>query len=143
MVTRVLGVEGQAPSREIRCWDLEAEGGIEVVGTASTSAQGVDMAEECAPDIVAMDIDLPGVPTCVDAARIINSRPPFPRIVFFSSTGEHRYIGGKWYVHSSNGIGRAPRKSGDSSVVLKPESTEGRPWGQPLKKPAGAPLNLG
>ena len=28
-------------------------------------------------------------------------------------------------------------------VVVKPESTEGRPWGQPLKKPAGAPLNLG
>ena len=26
---------------------------------------------------------------------------------------------------------------------LKPESTERRPWGQPLKKPAGAPLNLG
>ena len=26
---------------------------------------------------------------------------------------------------------------------LYPESTEGRPWGQPLKKPAGAPLNLG
>ena len=26
---------------------------------------------------------------------------------------------------------------------LKPESTEGRPWGQPLKKPAGAALNLG
>ena len=26
---------------------------------------------------------------------------------------------------------------------LKPESTEGRPWGQSLKKPAGAPLNLG
>ena len=28
-------------------------------------------------------------------------------------------------------------------TVIKPESTEGRPWGQPLKKPAGAPLNLG
>ena len=26
---------------------------------------------------------------------------------------------------------------------LKPESTEGRPWGQPLKKAEGAPLNLG
>ena len=25
----------------------------------------------------------------------------------------------------------------------KPESTEGRPWGQSLKKPEGAPLNLG
>ena len=30
---------------------------------------------------------------------------------------------------------------GDSEP--NPESTEGRPWGQPLKKPAGAPLNLG
>ena len=29
------------------------------------------------------------------------------------------------------------------SPAFKPESTEGRPWGQPLKKPAGAPLNLG
>ena len=28
-------------------------------------------------------------------------------------------------------------------AFTKPESTEGRPWGQPLKKPAGAPLNLG
>ena len=27
--------------------------------------------------------------------------------------------------------------------LSKPESTEGRPWGQPLKKPAGALLNLG
>ena len=27
--------------------------------------------------------------------------------------------------------------------LLKPESTEGRPWGQPLKKLEGAPLNLG
>ena len=28
-------------------------------------------------------------------------------------------------------------------IEPKPESTEGRPWGQPLKKPEGAPLNLG
>ena len=29
------------------------------------------------------------------------------------------------------------------SFNIKPESTEGRPWGQPLKKLEGAPLNLG
>ena len=28
-------------------------------------------------------------------------------------------------------------------LLVKPESTEGRPWGQPLKKLEGAPLNLG
>ena len=26
---------------------------------------------------------------------------------------------------------------------FNPESTDGRPWGQALKKPEGAPLNLG
>ena len=30
-----------------------------------------------------------------------------------------------------------------NSDFFKPESTEGRPWGQPLKKLEGAPLNLG
>ena len=34
-------------------------------------------------------------------------------------------------------------KAAGGYVQPKPESTEGRPWGQPLKKPAGAPLNLG
>ena len=27
--------------------------------------------------------------------------------------------------------------------LRKPESTEGGPWGQPLKKREGAPMNLG
>ena len=38
-------------------------------------------------------------------------------------------------------------RAGGTARVLgftaKPESTEGRPWGQSLKKPEGAPLNLG
>ena len=35
------------------------------------------------------------------------------------------------------------RKKHSPAFKAKPESTEGRPWGQPLKKPEGAPLNLG
>ena len=34
------------------------------------------------------------------------------------------------------------RKVGALTLAY-PESTEGRPWGQPLKKLLGAPLNLG
>ena len=38
-------------------------------------------------------------------------------------------------------------RAGGTARVLgftaKPESTEGRPWGQPMKKLEGAPLNLG
>ena len=31
----------------------------------------------------------------------------------------------------------------EAALGRKPESTDGRPWGQPLKQPEGAPLNLG
>ena len=43
-------------------------------------------------------------------------------------------------------IGRLSFRGGGSRsnhCKRKPESTEGRPWGQSLKKPSGAPLNLG
>ena len=33
--------------------------------------------------------------------------------------------------------------AGCADAEPKPESTEGRPWGQPLKKLEGAPVNLG
>ena len=35
------------------------------------------------------------------------------------------------------------RNPGPGGIYVKPESTEGRPWGQALKKLEGAPLNLG
>ena len=42
------------------------------------------------------------------------------------------------YLHRLGFALKRPKKR-----LLKPESTEGRPLGQPLKKPEGAPLNLG
>ena len=41
-------------------------------------------------------------------------------------------------LHLPGGIEELPVQE----FVPKPESTEGRPWGQSLKKPEGAPLNL-
>ena len=40
-------------------------------------------------------------------------------------------------------VGEPSTKISLYPALLKPESTEGRPWGQPLKKLLGAPLNLG
>ena len=39
-------------------------------------------------------------------------------------------------------VGPRGEKALSVSSPDKPESTEGRPWGQPLKKPEGVPLNL-
>ena len=50
-------------------------------------------------------------------------------------------------LHRLGARGDVPRHGAAFTVSMsdasKPESTEGRPWGQPLKKAAGAPLNLG
>ena len=43
----------------------------------------------------------------------------------------------------ASGFGHLIPSSVSCSHTFKPESTEGRPWGQPLKKAEGAPLNLG
>ena len=43
----------------------------------------------------------------------------------------------------SEGVGPSASVVFGLSALPKPESTEGRPWGQSLKKPEGAPLNLG
>ena len=52
-----------------------------------------------------------------------------------------RYLRNKHIAHDEN----AYTQCIPGAVLNRPnlESTEGRPWGQPLKKPAGAPLNLG
>ena len=46
-------------------------------------------------------------------------------------------------VESDGAIGASESIGVLEPRAVKPESTEGRPWGQPLKKPSGAPLNLG
>ena len=50
------------------------------------------------------------------------------------------------FVSSQGGPGGALHTESPErkrASIPKPESTEGRPWGQSLKKPSGAPLNLG
>ena len=67
----------------------------------------------------------------------IDSMPPgrFVSGVTQTSVGEVRVIGIciPWFGSRTEAKRKEP----------KPESTEGRPWGQPLKKAEGAPLNLG
>ena len=54
----------------------------------------------------------------------------------------HTHENAGWWLIAFRPDDRAPPL--DRPVIRPyPESTEGRPWGQPLKKPEGAPLNLG
>ena len=47
------------------------------------------------------------------------------------------------FVRAGKGSARVVIRAQILLKTAKPESTEERPWGQPLRKPEGAPLNLG
>lgn len=69
---------------------LEAQGDIEVVGDASDGRQVVALAQQLVPDVVVMDIAMPGL-NGIDAAQEIRRACPSVQILFLSmhSTNEH------------------------------------------------------
>jgi DNA-binding NarL/FixJ family response regulator len=52
---------------------LEAQGDIEVIGTASNGQEGVELATRHCPDVVVMDISMP-VMNGIDATRLISKK---------------------------------------------------------------------
>jgi DNA-binding NarL/FixJ family response regulator len=58
---RVLVVDDHRSFAEMLSWALQSVPGMESVGVAGCAAEGVSMAAELQPDIVVMDIEMPGV----------------------------------------------------------------------------------
>jgi PAS domain S-box-containing protein len=65
--------------------------GYEVVGSASCGEKAVQMAGDLAPDIILMDIVMPGKLDGIEAAEIIHSKMDVP-IVFLTAHGDERFV---------------------------------------------------
>ena len=70
---------------------LEVEHDIEVVGEASDAHQALALAAEMAPDVVLMDIALPGMDG-IEATRCIVERVPDARVVVLTAFDEDTYV---------------------------------------------------
>jgi DNA-binding NarL/FixJ family response regulator len=70
MSVRVLIVDDQEPFRLAARMVVELTDGFDVVGEAETGEESVAMAAELAPDLVLMDVNLPGI-NGLDATRRI------------------------------------------------------------------------
>ena len=86
MTVRVLIVDDQEPFREASRLVVELTDGFDVAGEAETGESGVDMARELRPDLVLMDVNLPGIDGTEATRRILAERPE--TIVFLVSTYE-------------------------------------------------------
>ncbi len=67
---RVLIVDDQEPFRMAARMVVEATDGFEVIGESETGEAAVDMARDLNPDLVLMDVNLPGI-NGLDATRQI------------------------------------------------------------------------
>jgi len=87
MPVRVLIVDDQEPFRMAARMVVEATDGFEVVGESETGEDSVDKARELAPDLVLMDVNLPGI-NGLDATRRILAEGGGSVVVLLLSTYE-------------------------------------------------------
>jgi NarL family two-component system response regulator LiaR len=89
---RVLVTDDHAIVRKGICALLQTEPSIEVVGEAGDGQDAVDEAQRLRPDVIVMDLVMPGIDG-VEATRRIRARQPRARILVLTSfAGEDRVL---------------------------------------------------
>ncbi len=88
---RILVVDDHALLRDTLIDVLQREPGFKVVGSAETADKAVEALRTCEPDVILMDVDMPGG-SSFNAARTIQWMRPDARIVFLSAFSHDRYI---------------------------------------------------
>ena len=87
MTVRVLIVDDQEPFRMAARMVVDATDGFEVAGEAESGEDSVQMARELEPDLVLMDVNLPGI-NGLDATRQILAEGEDRVVVLLLSTYE-------------------------------------------------------
>lgn len=87
MTMRVLIVDDEPLARERLQQCLERTPGVELIGSAADGDQAAQLIAELGPDLVLLDIQMPGR-SGVSLARSLNAARPRPEIVFVTAFAE-------------------------------------------------------
>lgn len=90
-IIRVLIADDHAVVREGVRHVLAAEHGFEVIAEAANGDDAVRMAEALVPDVVVLDLSMPGT-SGLDAARQIRGRAPSSRVLVLSIHDHAEYV---------------------------------------------------
>ena len=88
---RVLIVDDLPETRENVRKLLQFESDIEVIGQAGTGEQAIEMAQEHQPDIILMDINMPGIDG-IGASQKISDLVPASQIIIMSVQSDSDYL---------------------------------------------------
>ena len=92
MSTRILIVDDQALVRAGFRLVLESEHDFEVVGEAATGSQAVDAARRLEPDVILMDVRMPGVDGLEATRRILSGGASGIRIIMLTTFDLDEYV---------------------------------------------------
>ncbi|MGW2249801.1 response regulator [Kitasatospora sp. NPDC001660] len=87
---RVMVVDDHPMWRDAVSRDL-AEAGLDVVATAGDGEEAVRRARACTPQVVVLDLNLPGLPGA-EVCRQVVAHDPSVRVLVLSASGEHQDV---------------------------------------------------
>ncbi len=88
---RVLIIDDQLPFREAARMVVEMTDGFEVAGEAENGEEGVEMTQALGPDLVLMDVQMPGIDGLEATRRIRGLSHPPPVVVMSThESGDYR-----------------------------------------------------
>jgi DNA-binding NarL/FixJ family response regulator len=89
---RVLIVDDQLPFREASRMVVEMTDGFDVSGEAETGEHAIALVEELKPDLVLMDVQMPGIDGIETTRRIMSALDP-PVVIVMSTHESGDYVG--------------------------------------------------
>ena len=89
--TRVLLVDDHAIVREGLRALLDQSESLRIVGEAADATEALELTRRLRPDVVLMDLKMPGLPAA-DAIRTIRAQYPATQVLVLTSYAEHRQV---------------------------------------------------
>jgi two-component system LytT family response regulator/two-component system response regulator LytT len=86
---RVLVVDDEQLAREELCYQLDQLGDIEIVGQAADGLEALAAVERHEPDLVFLDIQMPGLGGFEVARRLLEKGDEPPALVFVTAFDQH------------------------------------------------------
>lgn len=135
---RVLIADDHAVVREGVRRVLAAEHGFDVVGEAANGADAVRLAESMTPDVVVLDLSMPGA-SGLEAAREIRDKVPGARVLVLSIHDHGEYVQQSARA-GAQGYLRKDSSPGELRDAIRAVFAGGQAFTEPVETFAGDPV---